>query len=142
MSRVASFWLDDNRLTGPIPMQVGSRGTAMGSFWLPREFNHWCFADRNWWWIRMGEFPVHENALSGTIPTEIARLRKIERFMVQVNKLRGTVPTEIGLWSPGPYYSNVQGNQMTGTVPSVIGEIRTVMDNAKFDDNRFAGGTI
>ena len=31
---------------------------------------------------------------------------------------------------------------MTGTVPSAIGENWTVMDNAKFEYNRFAGGTI
>jgi hypothetical protein len=142
LTRLATFWVDDNRLTGTIPTEIGRWGGNMGSFWLKSNSFSSTLPTEIGLWTTITEFYVEENALSGTIPTEIGQWKDIYRFTAHVNKFRGPLPSAIGLWSPGPYYFNVRGNLLTGTVPVSIGENWTIIEIARFENNRFTGGSI
>ena len=47
--------------------------------------------------MKLNVFDVDNNALTGTIPTELGNLINIVELDLDINKLTGTIPTEFGL---------------------------------------------
>ena len=92
-------WLNlaGNRLTGPIPAELGSLVNLYG---LNLSSNH----------------------LTGPIPAELGRLVNLYRLNLSNNDLTGPIPPELGnLARLGALY--LFGNQLTGSVPPVLGSL-------------------
>ena len=66
------------------------------------------------------DFHSDNNALVGTIPTEIGKLANIEVLEVDVNELTGTIPTELGNLL-NMVEMDLDKNKLTGTVPTEFG---------------------
>ena len=66
---------------------------------------------------------LHNNGLSGTIPTEVGLLTYMHKLFLSGNELSGTIPSELGymtrLWT-----LDLTGNKLSGTVPTELGTLR------------------
>ena len=72
-------------------------------------------------WRLQGSYET--NQVSGTIPTEFGKLRKLTEFMMENNTLSGTLPSEIAnMYSLEKF--TVQDNQISGTLPENMGDIQ------------------
>ena len=69
--RITSIHLPGNNLTGTIPWQIFDS------------------------LVNLTIVDLSHNDISGTIPTEVGKLRNINMFLLGNNKLSGTIPTEI-----------------------------------------------
>ena len=77
--------------------------------------------------------------LSGSIPTEISFLKRLEELDLESNKIRGTVPSEVGLLTDLTSVS-MHKNEVQGTLPTEIGNLSNLQD-MQFSAN-FLNGTI
>ena len=95
--RVSKLELYENRLTGPIPVELG-RLTQLK-------------------WLRL-----QHNQLTGAIPVELAQLTRLRRLWLNNNQLMGGIPVELGqltnLWE-----LHLQHNQLTGAIPVELGRL-------------------
>jgi len=66
-----------------------------------------------------------DNALAGSIPTEIGGLTDLKFLKIQKNDITGTIPTEFGEMTN---LENIRlnGNELTGTLPSEIGNLASL----------------
>ena len=69
---------------------------------------------------------LDDNAINGTIPTEMGLLGDLKFLFLSTNKLTGTIPTE--LLMTGLVTLNLEINAINGTIPTEIG----VLANLKF----------
>ena len=122
--RVTELNLDDNRLTGRIPL-------ALGNLWSLTNLH------------------LHRNQLSGPIPDTLGNLSNLEVLSLGGNQFTGTIPsslsrlsnlTEMYIWGselPGPVPSwlgsltnlemiNLSDNQLTGPIPSNLGNLSSL----------------
>jgi hypothetical protein len=87
--------LDDNRLTGTLPSEVG----------LLSELE---------------SLEIATNTLSGAIPTEIGLMNSMRNFDVSHNKFNSSLPTEIGGLKILAFF-RFDSNSISGSLPSEIG---------------------
>ena len=60
------------------------------------------------------------NSISGSIPTTIGSLTKLETVLLYDNSITGTIPTEIGTMTNLEVF-DVHQNGLSGTIPTEIG---------------------
>ena len=65
---------------------------------------------------------LHDNNLTGTIPTELGLLSNLGLLGLHWNQLTGTIPTELGLLS-NLYALQLSSNQLTGSVPTSLASL-------------------
>ena len=80
---------------------------------------------------------LHENGLSGEIPTELGNLASLTWLSLSENQLTGEMPTELGSLS-GLEVLSLSGNQLTGQIPSQLGNLAS-LTNLVLDDNQLTG---
>ena len=98
--RVTHLLLDENQLTGEIPVELGN----LASLEVLSLFN---------------------NRLTGEIPSELGNLSNLAHLRLEGNQLSGAIPVELGrLANLTLLY--LSGNQLTGCVPA---SLRDVADN-------------
>jgi len=68
-------------------------------------------------WRVKGSFGT--NQVSGTIPPQFGKLKRLTEFMMENNTLSGTLPSEIGTMSSLEIFS-VQDNKLSGTIPDMF----------------------
>jgi len=66
---------------------------------------------------------VHDNFMTGRLPSEIGLLSTLEELDVSRNALSGSLPTEIGLL-PSLHFLDVSGNFLSGLVPREVCDLR------------------
>ena len=94
LTNLSNLSLNDNRLTGPIPPELGAL-TNLGFVYL------------------------QSNALSGPIPPELGSLTGLYNLWLQDNALTGPIPPEMGnLTSLSQMW--LSGNQLSGTIPAEL----------------------
>ena len=65
---------------------------------------------------------LHENSLSGTIPSELGDLSNLQILWLFSNSLSGTLPSELGSLS-NLGYLDLYNNSLSGTIPSELGDL-------------------
>ena len=123
--RVELLDLEDNRLTGTIPPQLGDLSSLT--------------------WLNLAR-----NQLTGPIPPELGDLSSLTLLYLHANQLTGSIPAELGnlslLWTlilghnqlTGPIPSELGGlsrlrqlefpfNQLTGSIPPELGDLSRLM---------------
>eukprot|EP00957_Ditylum_brightwellii_P009386 709852-Ditylum_brightwellii.AAC.1 len=65
--------------------------------------------------------------MTGIIPSEIGRLKKLTELKLKNNNFRGSIPTEIGLMTS---LTNIdlRGNTLEGQIPSEIGSLTNLQE--------------
>jgi hypothetical protein len=113
--------LRSNRLTGPIPRELGqlrelrtlnlSLNQLTGE--IPRELGLL---------TELRTLNLSLNQLTGEIPGELGRLTKLKTLSLRRNQLTGPIPSELELLTELQilYLSN---NQLTGPIPSELGRL-------------------
>jgi hypothetical protein len=76
--------------------------------------------------------------LTGSIPSEIGRLTRIESLKLDMNKLNGTLPTELGNLVNMDLSLALQSNEFVGTIPSELGRL-TRVDELALHQNSLTG---
>ncbi len=133
---VLGISLGENRLTGPIPPEIG-RLTALS--WLhlsknrltgpiPPEVGNLANLTSLW---------LHSNRLVGPIPPEIGSLARLRSLELSLNQLTGPIPPELGNLDDLQLLSIIQ-NALTGPIPPEIGKLAN-LTSLWLRDNQLTG---
>uniref|UniRef100_A0A7S1CLY0 Leucine-rich repeat-containing N-terminal plant-type domain-containing protein n=1 Tax=Bicosoecida sp. CB-2014 TaxID=1486930 RepID=A0A7S1CLY0_9STRA len=98
--------LFNNKLTGTIPESLF--GPATLPVFHPR-FN-------------LQVFDVHNNMLTGPIPSRASRAALMTTFLLNDNDMSGTIPAEIDTWLLGLKYCSLDGNKWACPVPEDVSD--------------------
>ncbi|KAF5780773.1 putative protein kinase RLK-Pelle-DLSV family [Helianthus annuus] len=110
-----------NRLSGPIPEEIGGMSTLeelviednlLGGP-LPRNLGRLS---------RLRRFLASANNFTGTIPESYGRLTNLEDFRIDGSSLSGRIPDFIGNWT-NLTRLDLQGTSMEGPIPSTISRL-------------------
>ncbi len=91
---VPSLEVWENRLTGPIPPELGNLSNLV-------------------------DLQLDQNELSGEIPPELGNLSNLENLEIWENRLTGSIPPELGNLT-NLVYLWIRENELTGCVPSAL----------------------
>ena len=110
--RVTWLYLNENRLSGEIPPELGSLSN-------------------------LESLELAQNRLSGEIPSELGNLANLEEMYLWVNQLSGEIPPELGsLANLEDLY--LSGNELSGEIPSELGNLSN-LENLYLSDNQLSG---
>ncbi len=107
--RVTSLDLDNNNLSGIIPIEICSLNNLQ-------------------------RLNLSYNQLSGCIPSEIGDLKKLQILHLQNNQLSGTIPQEIGNLT-NLKTLDLSSNQLRDTIPVQIGNLANLQELYLFNNN-------
>ncbi|GJY19887.1 leucine-rich repeat protein [Tanacetum coccineum] len=116
LSKLASFEISKNKLTGGIPPFLGNitsmevfsaRGNPLGGS-VPDTLGHW---------KSLKEFYCGDCKLYGSIPHSIFNLSLLVNFSLSTNHLTGSLPSEIGVMLPNLEWFQLRNNELTGVLP-------------------------
>ena len=105
--------LHNNRLTGPIPPELGR---------LPN----------------LTELELWGNELTGLIPPELARLANLRRLHLNSNNLTGSIPHELGALA-NLRRLHLDNNRLTGPIPPELGALAN-LEYLHLHSNELTGG--
>lgn len=151
--------LYSNRIRSP-PSKMET-GTTAGDEDDDGEGRDWSFLGAL---TELRVLDLDENALGGTIPTELGKLVNIEKLYLgsngiagtlptgvfarkanlkllrlENNRIRGTIPAEVVHWSPGTLETlRLSDNDLEGRIPPWIGALRSLKD-LRLDGNDLSG---
>lgn len=80
---------------------------------------------------------LHNNHLSGRIPTEIGGLSSVQWITLFTNKLTGPLPHEIGNWNSIQVIA-IQNNHLLGSLPNILGNLKNLV-SLDLSRNQFTG---
>ena len=117
--RVVGLDLWSNRLTGPIPAELGnlpmlevlnlSENRLSGP--IPNELGYLA---------NLEELALRVNQLTGPIPVELGNLANLQTLSLRSNRLSGMIPAELGELA-NLQYLGLRGNQLSGSIPAELG---------------------
>ena len=76
---------------------------------------------------RVAALDLHNNSLTGEIPTELGSLSSLEHLSLRNNSLSGEIPLELGSLSSLETLF-LYNNSMTGEIPPELGDLRNLRD--------------
>ncbi len=85
----------------------------------------------------LGHFVVNDTVLTGALPSEIAKLSKLEYLHCYINELSGVIPSEIGLLT-NLLHISLDENEISGSLPTEIGNLGR-LDSLTLNDNTIGG---
>jgi hypothetical protein len=116
--------LYDNNLVGSLPSELALLSDSLLSLGFKDDMLTGTLATELGLLINVEFFQFYNTDLSGTIPTELGRLKMKgdngTAFYLEGNSLSGTIPPEIVAF-PGVEYLSLAYNDLTGSIPSEIG---------------------
>jgi hypothetical protein len=98
---VRAIRLSEDNLSGPLPQEIHLLSDSLEEVFFD------------------------ENKISGTIPTSVGLLSKLERLQLTENRLEGTLPTELGNLQSIRFLS-FKNNDISGTLPTEIGQLNFI----------------
>jgi hypothetical protein len=69
-----------------------------------RSWNIWNYSIKLDWWMHWHFFDIRLNCMSGTLPSQIWHLSKLNVFSLCLNKFVGNVPKRVGLMTALTYF--------------------------------------
>merc|ERR1712157_694919 len=81
---------------------------------------------------------ISDNALNGTIPSEIGQMQQIQYLDFKNNELTGTLPADIGQLT-GMKSLTLSNNSLSGNISTVIGTNLSFLYDLDLSRNRFSG---
>ena len=134
--RVERLRLLNNRLTGPIPPELGNLaslkslglrdGTLTGS--IPPELGHLS---------HLQSLGLIHTSLEGPIPSELGNLDSLAVLALQGNRLSGGIPQQLGNLD-NLRILQLYGNQLSGEIPQQLGDLDNLSVLA-LQGNRLSG---
>ena len=119
--RVTRLVLNENRLSGPIPSELGNL-TNLTELWLPDNQLSGSIPTTLGDLAKLEVLELDRNPLSGSIPSELGNLSNLEVLVLYENQLSGPIPSELGRLSNLTGLSLAQ-NQLSGSIPSELGNL-------------------
>ena len=86
-------------------------------------------------WI--SKLKLTDKGLTGTVPSQLGQVLKLESLYLNQNQLTGNVPSELGQLTLLEYL-NISRNQLDGEVPSSLGEL-TSLQSLSLSRNQLTG---
>ena len=136
LANLDTLWLHDNQLSGSIPPELGNLAIL---HWLSLSYNQ-----------LSGSIPpelgnldnldylyLYNNRLSGSIPSELGNLDNLVSLALHNNQLSGSIPSELGNLANllGLLLSN---NRLSGSIPSELGNLAN-LESLWLLDNQLSG---
>ncbi|KAL2931796.1 Receptor-like protein 19 [Bienertia sinuspersici] len=81
---------------------------------------------------------IAQNILTGSIPTSLANLHKLQTFNPSYNRLSGTIPSSLFQSMKSLKNLYLQQNKFTGLIPSSIGKLVS-LESLELNNNSFSG---
>jgi len=133
---VSQLDLSDNRLSGPLPAQLGDltqlralnlkRNTLTGS--VPTSLSSLAL---------LQTLDLSENRLTGAIPTQLGNLAAMQELNLSNNQLTGAIPTQLASLT-ALQILNLSTNQLTGQIPAALGGMVNLR-NLSLNNNQLSG---
>ena len=134
--RVNNLSLELNRLSGPIPAEIGNL-TFLGSLYLYSNQLSGVLPSEVGNLSNLVNLEINHNRLSGQIPSELGDLSRLRNLRLHSNQLSGSLPSELGnLTNLTTLY--LGGNQLTGSIPAELGNL-TRLTTLSLANNRLTG---
>lgn len=77
---------------------------------------------------RLAEFLIHQNNITGEIPSSLSNLSNVHRLSLNDNQLTGEIPSYLGNL-PKLQTLNLSNNQFTGVIPEGVANIISGLEN-------------
>lgn len=121
LTMLTALSLESNRLTGSIPDLWNL--TRMRDFQIGQQTLTGTLSPLVGRWTNATVFHVNKlNGITGTIPTELGLLTKLQSLKLSQNHLRGTLPSELGNLNQVSLLA-ISRNGISGTIPSEFGRL-------------------
>ncbi|XP_072999732.1 receptor kinase-like protein Xa21 [Typha latifolia] len=122
---LASLYLEENILTGPIPTTIGKlQNLHVLSLHENRFSGEIPFSMGNL--TLLTRLTLDQNELEGPIPTSFGNLQNLELLDLSSNKLNGTIPRELVSLSSLSSYLAMSSNSLSGSLPMEVGNLKNV----------------
>merc|ERR1712238_528744 len=135
---VLGIKLEENNLVGELPQELASISTLSNILLFSNELNG--FVPDVIFSLELGKFDVEENMLSGDIFPDKLFVNSAETvvdYLVSKNKFSGTIPTDVGkLLKLESFW--VADNDLTGTIPSELSNVKGLKTLIVYE-NSFSG---
>lgn len=127
--------IDNNLLTGTIPTALGS--LFHSTFSIIRFFMSFPFPEILQTAIPWRSLSLAGNSLTGPIPSEFGRMKRLLNLSLCDNQLSGSIPVEIGMMN-GLEYLNLQNNHLMGPISTELCQT-TSLKVLNLSSNNFSG---
>jgi hypothetical protein len=89
-------------------------------------------------WLSLVHLNFEENALTGTLPTELGMLQYLKFLVVPLNRISGPIPSEL---SQMPLLTELalNNNDLSGTLPEELGILENLAAVFLFGNPRLTG---
>ncbi|MER2598997.1 MAG: leucine-rich repeat domain-containing protein [Caldilineales bacterium] len=121
---VSALILDDNNLTGTLPIQLGNL-TYLRTLTLPRNLIGGALPTTLGNLIALQTLDISENQLTGALPTQLGSLAALQTLNLSNNQLSGSIPGQLANLSHLQEL-NLSTNQLSGSIPAALGTIGTL----------------
>ena len=124
--------LHSNNLQGAVPTEVGRLTSVRYSLDLYGNYINGHLPTEVGLLTNLGAVDVHRNALSGTVPTEVGQLHaKLATFLYlhENPKVSGTLPTQLARLTRLPSLF-LSSSKLSGTLATTLGELRSLSSMA------------
>jgi hypothetical protein len=135
---VTTFDLSNNNLRGRLISEIGELGSNLAHLLIhSNDLLSGSIPSELGMLSRLERIVMHDNTLSGFLPTTIGGLPILVELDLSHNNLSGPIPSEIGLL-PEAEYISLGHNKLEGQIPSEIGTTSTLLV-LELNDNLISG---
>ncbi len=126
LAHLTFLHLSENQLTGPIPSELGNLAhlTFLG---LRENRLSGPIPSELGNLAHLGGLILSENRLTGPIPSELGNLAHLTSLILGQNRLSGSIPSELGNLASLTELA-LGGNRLTGSIPSELGNLASLTE--------------
>ena len=134
--RVIGLGLDDNRLSGSMPPELGNLAN-LELLWLSGNQLSGTIPVELGDLVSLQSLNLDDNLLNGSIPPELGNLANLELLWLSDNQLSGSIPPELGNLA-NLRLLGLFANQLSGPIPTELG-LLTSLEGLVLHVNRLSG---